>query len=161
MTRFPGQAAAPARVESLPFLLRQAAVATDRLLTGLAAGGAGGELDGLGASAVHILALVRTGRPVTALAESLRISPQAAGRVVARLEQRGLLWRYPHDLDARVRIVELTDEGADAVAAIHDALEDALHVLGDVLAPERIAPLLQDLEALAEIGEERHPWDRR
>jgi len=161
MTRFPGQAAAPARVESLPLLLRQATVATDRLLTGLAAGGAAGELDGLGASAVHILALVRTGRPVTALAESLRISPQAAGRVVARLEQLGLLWRYPHGLDTRVRIVELTDEGADAVAAIHDALENALHVLGDVLAPERIAPLLQDLEALAEIGEERHPWDRR
>ncbi|HEX5523863.1 MAG TPA: MarR family transcriptional regulator, partial [Pedococcus sp.] len=97
MTRFPGQAAAPTRVERLPFLLKQAAVATDRLLTGLAAGAAG-ELDRLGASAVHILALVRTGRPVTALAESMRISPQAAGRVVARLEERGLLWRYPHGL---------------------------------------------------------------
>lgn len=98
---------------------------------------------------------------MTALAESLRISPQAAGRVVARLEERGLVWRYPHGLDARVRIAELTDQGADAVAAIHDALGDALHVLGDVLAPERTAPLLQDLEALAEIGEEPHPWDRR
>jgi DNA-binding MarR family transcriptional regulator len=88
------------------------------------------------------------------------MTPQATGRVVARLEDQGLVCRYPYRFDARALMVELTPEGQEAADAVREAVEDALHVLGDDLEPGRLAALTRDLEVVAEVGQPRHPWDR-
>jgi len=85
-------------VERLPFLLRRSAVALDQLVSQVLARSG---LEDVSATGVHVLALVRRGRPASAVADALRISPQATGRVVARLEQQGLVCRYPHIFDGR------------------------------------------------------------
>jgi DNA-binding MarR family transcriptional regulator len=144
-------------VERLPFLLRRAAAAIEQLLTETVNGS---DLPELTATGVQVLSLLSGSRPTSALAESLRITPQAAGRVVARLEEQGLVCRYPHRFDGRALMVELTPEGEEAAEAIRRAVEDALHVLGDDLEPGRLAALTRDLEVVAEVGQPRHPWDR-
>jgi DNA-binding MarR family transcriptional regulator len=144
-------------VERLPFLLRRAAAAIEQLLTETVNGS---DLPELTATGVQVLSLLSGSRPTSALAESLRITPQAAGRVVARLEEQGLVCRCPHRFDGRALMVELTPEGEEAAEAIRRAVEDALHVLGDDLEPGRLAALTRDLEVVAEVGQPRHPWDR-
>ena len=103
MRRLPGERGSPVEVERLPFLLRRSAVALDQLVSQVLARSG---LEDVSATGVHVLALVRRGRPASAVADALRISPQATGRVVARLEQQGLVCRYPHIFDGRAMMVD-------------------------------------------------------
>ena len=158
MRRLRAAAPPPAEVERLPYLLRRAAAAIDQLLTETVNGSG---LPELTATGVQVLSLLSASHPTSALAESLRMTPQAAGRVVARLEELGLVCRHPHRFDGRALMVELTPEGEEAAEAVRRAVEDALHLLGDDLEPGRLAALARDLEVVAEVGQPSHPWDRR
>ena len=157
MTRFPGQQDAPADVRSLPFLLRRACAVTDGLLRDAARSTGLGDLSPTG---MQVLVLVRSGRSAAALAQTLGISHQATARVLADLEGRDLVWRAPDPFDGRVKVVRLTDEGEGAAVEVRDALEGALDELSDDLEPGRLEALVRDLEVVAEIGTEAHPWER-
>ncbi len=157
MTRFPGQLEGPIDVGSLPFLLRRACVVSDRLLRDAARSAGLGDLSATG---LQILVLVRSGRTAASLAETLGISHQATARVLADLEGKDLVWRMPDPFDGRVKVVRLTDEGRGAAFEISDALEGSLDDLSDDLEPGRLEALVRDLEVVAEIGTESHPWER-
>ena len=157
MTRFPGQLEGPIDVGSPPFLLRRASAVTDGLLRDAARSAGLGDLSATG---LQVLVLVRSGRTAASLAETLGISHQATGRVLAVLEGKDLLWRMADPFDGRVKVVRLTDEGEGAAVEIRDALEGALGELSDDLEPGRLEALVRDLEVVAEIGTEAHPWER-
>ncbi|MFF1607963.1 MarR family winged helix-turn-helix transcriptional regulator [Amycolatopsis sp. NPDC058278] len=54
---------------------------------------------------------------ITALAERMGITQQAASKAVADLERRGLLRRDPDPADARTKLLHLTDHALAAVEA--------------------------------------------
>jgi DNA-binding MarR family transcriptional regulator len=106
---------------------------------------------------MQVLVLVRSGRSAAALAQTLGISHQATARVLADLEGRD--WcGAPDPFDGRVKVVRLTDEGA--AVEVRDALVGALDELSDDLEPGRLEALVRDLEVVAGIGTEAHPWER-
>ncbi|MDF2144263.1 MarR family winged helix-turn-helix transcriptional regulator [Knoellia sp. p5-6-4] len=157
MARFVGERGTPAELEALPYLLRRATASMDRLLLQTLEGRGFADV---GATGLHVLLLVRSPRPVSLLAESLGMTPQAMGRVVKRMEARELVVRYEHPYDARSLMVELTDDGADLASIVREALQDALHVVSDDLEGERLGQLVDDLAVVAEVGEDPHPWQR-
>ena len=82
----------------------------------------------------------------TQLAERLGITPSGVARQVAPLERIGLVAREPHERDARLALVVLTETGARiAEEARRSADEAAERALGDVWTDaeqERLARLL-------------------
>jgi DNA-binding MarR family transcriptional regulator len=52
---------------------------------------------------------------ITALAERMGVTQQAASKAVADLERRNLLTRRPSPADARAKLLHLTDRGSAAV----------------------------------------------
>jgi DNA-binding MarR family transcriptional regulator len=77
----------------------------------------------------------------------LGITPGAASKVVDRLEREGLVVRRANPADRRSSLVDLTQEGAAALAAgrrVRDA------VLDTVLEPEAAASALRALEVLSD-----------
>ncbi len=50
------------------------------------------------------------------LAAHLRVTKQSASEIVALLGREGYVRRRPHPVDGRARILELTDDGATALA---------------------------------------------
>jgi DNA-binding MarR family transcriptional regulator len=144
-------------VVTLPFVLRQGSRAVDALLrrTLVARGLADVSLTGL-----DILGLARIARPIVALGERLKISPQAAGRVVATLEAAGLVEKRPGYRDGRQVLVEITPDGSGVLRVAHDAIMDALHLVADDVVEGRLADLTEDLATIAWVDRERHPWNR-
>ncbi|VVJ21052.1 Transcriptional regulator [Amycolatopsis camponoti] len=82
----------------------------------------------------HVLAAPLS---ITALAERMGVTQQAASKAVADLERRGLLRREPDPADARTKLLHLTGHALDAVEATRDRRQE-----------------LQD-ELVAEYGKER------
>jgi len=62
----------------------------------------------------HVLAAPLS---ITALAERMGVTQQAASKAVADLERRGLLRRDPDPADARTKLLHLTDHALAAVEA--------------------------------------------
>ncbi|MEV6643281.1 MarR family transcriptional regulator [Amycolatopsis sp. NPDC051371] len=62
----------------------------------------------------HVLAAPLS---ITALAERMGVTQQAASKAVADLERRGLLSREPDPADARTKLLHLTEHAHDAVEA--------------------------------------------
>ncbi len=74
----------------------------------------------------HVLAAPLS---ITALAERMGVTQQAASKAVADLERRGLLSREPDPEDARTKLLQLTDharEGVEATRALRKDLQDEL-----------------------------------
>ncbi|SDT99366.1 DNA-binding transcriptional regulator, MarR family [Amycolatopsis keratiniphila] len=53
---------------------------------------------------------------ISALAERMGVTQQAASKAVAELERRGLLRREPDPADARSRLLHLTEKAGSAIA---------------------------------------------
>jgi DNA-binding MarR family transcriptional regulator len=62
----------------------------------------------------HVLAAPLS---ITALAERMGVTPQAASKAVADLERRGLVRREPGPADARTKLLHLTEHALAAVEA--------------------------------------------
>ncbi|NNG37879.1 MarR family transcriptional regulator [Flexivirga sp. ID2601S] len=105
-------------LDDLPFYLRAARDALDNAMLQDAAtfvGADGSTYAQLTLSDVRVIeALGIRSRAISELAQGLRVSRQAAGKRVARLEEWGLLWRKEFYVGAGDRI-ELTRQG-DALA---------------------------------------------
>lgn len=97
------------------------------------------------------------------LALATGVAPSVVSRVLARLEEDGLVDRHRDEEDARACHISLTDEGRGILEAIQD---DYRTVLGAALAElsdddvERIPPLLGRLEqAIVRAAERRASRD--
>jgi MarR family transcriptional regulator, organic hydroperoxide resistance regulator len=86
------------------------------------------ELAGLGLTAAEINALANLadGRPrtVSELGAATGTRPTTLTSVLDRLEQRGHVTRGPRPGDRRVVLIELTDRGREAAAAIRKTLAE-------------------------------------
>lgn len=74
----------------------------------------------------HVLAAPLS---ITALADRMGVTQQAASKTVADLERRGLLSREPDPEDARTKLLHLTEHARDAVEAtrtLRKELQDEL-----------------------------------
>jgi DNA-binding MarR family transcriptional regulator len=82
-----------------------------------------------------IRALADTPLELTALAERLGVTKQAAIKVVDEMEARGFLTREPHPTDRRAKRLTLTDRGhavrAAALAESHRVEAELRAALGD------------------------------
>ena len=96
---------------------------------------------------MHALKALEPGkpRPMSELAGALRCDNSNVTGIVDRLEDRGLVRRVPSDRDRRVKMLEVTPEGAALRRQLHDRLmrppealaalsEEDARTLRDVLA---------------------------
>ena len=101
------------------------------------------------------LALVG-GRSTSAeLARELGVDPAAVTRLVAALQEQGLVEREDDARDRRRRPVQLTDTGREFMVRLHGELharEDALEVGLDPAAVESAAEVLQTIRSVLEPG---------
>ncbi|MEQ0561185.1 MarR family transcriptional regulator [Amycolatopsis sp. NEAU-NG30] len=96
---------------------------TDEVQRRLAAQGYGDLRFNDGVVIQHVLAAPLS---ITALAERMGVTQQAASKAVADLERRGLLRREPDPADARTKLLHLTEHARNAVEATR-ALRQELH----------------------------------
>ena len=85
------------------------------------------------------------------LAEHEKVQPPSMTRVIAVLEERGLVKREPHATDRRQVVLTVTDEGRDVVQRVRRRREAWLAQRLQELAPEdrqilrAAAPILEKL----------------
>ncbi len=101
---------------------------TDEVQRRLAARGFGELRFNDGVVIQHVLAAPLS---ITALAERMGVTQQAASKAVADLERRGLLRREPDPADARTKLLHLT---AHALAAVEATRELRQHLQDEVVA---------------------------
>lgn len=107
----------------------------------------------MGQSAV-LFALARHGRLTPgSLAEHEKVQPPSMTRIVAALEERGLVRRTPHPSDGRQQLVELTGEGEALVRADRRRREAWLARRLSELNPEEKAALRRAAEILDRISQ--------
>lgn len=141
----------------LPFRLRQASRAVDRLIRGTLEGRGQGDIS---MAALDVLVNCRRPIAIVTVAERLRLTPQSVGQTVATLVRAGLLDKERDWNDRRCMLVELTADGEAVVAAAADAISDALDFLGDLVEPGRLGELTADLATVGLVDRPRHAWSR-
>lgn len=90
---------------------------------------------------------------VSTLADALALDRTTLTRNLRVLEDRGLIRTGESDDDARVRIVSLTLDGADVLAAALERWEAMQRVVEQRFGRERLTALYAELEALGDIVE--------
>lgn len=117
---------------------------------------------GLPASAVLAVRAL-AGGPATsvALATSLGITPQAAGRVTADLEHRGLVERGVDTRDARARPLTLTDTGRRLAEAVNRAEVAAVQQWASASPPADLAAAARALQAYLDVSAPPPPRHQR
>jgi DNA-binding MarR family transcriptional regulator len=99
---------------------------------------------------------------VSALAERLGVTQQAASKSVADLERRGYVSRSPDPTDARARLVALTDRGRHAVEGGRRHRAAVVRELAERLGPRRVESARRLLvDAVRELGGEPAVRGRR
>jgi len=87
------------------------------------------------------------------LADAERVRPPTMTKIVARLEERGLVQRTPHPTDGRQVILSVTPAGRDMLAQFERAREEWLaRRLAELTAEERDA-LWRAAEILRRVAE--------
>lgn len=96
-----------------------------------------GDLTGTQLSAMTSLELAGALTP-RELADVERVQPPTMTRIIARLEERGLVQRTPHPTDGRQVILSVTDEG-QAVLALHERARETwlTRMLAELTPEER------------------------
>ena len=115
-------------------------------------------LDALGFSGLtvsHAFAVQLVGGGVvtiTALADAMRMTPQAVSTIVNQLEARALVVRGRAAQDARAKTLTLTPDGRRLAGAVADVLEDGERAWADLVGQQRLADLHATLEAYVTDG---------
>jgi DNA-binding MarR family transcriptional regulator len=94
------------------------------------------------------LALADGRSTVSALSRELGVDPAAVSRLVASLEQLGLVSRVSDDRDGRRRPVVLTADGSRLMVAFHTDAHKRESALTAALDPQSIETAMQVLHAL-------------
>jgi DNA-binding MarR family transcriptional regulator len=89
-------------------------------------------------------------RPIGEIAARMGVTQQAVSKTVGELVVLGYLDRTADPVDARVRLVGLSDRGRAAVAATRRIRDDIQRELGAVLGEERAAALHESALAALE-----------
>lgn len=90
--------------------------------------------------------------PVGELAAHERVRPPSMTRTVGALEQAGLVAREPHEIDRRVIVVRITDEGRAMTAADRKRRDAWLNRRLRELTPDERAKLLDVLPILEKLA---------
>ncbi|BCJ41818.1 MarR family transcriptional regulator [Actinoplanes ianthinogenes] len=109
----------------------------------------------------HGFAFVRLapdGATVVELAEHLGVTKQAASQMADELVRKGYVERRPHPLDARARLLTLTDRGWACTRAADAAAEEALRPWADALGPDNLTTVRAGLSRLVVPGRIRPTW---
>jgi DNA-binding MarR family transcriptional regulator len=109
---------------------------------------------GLSMTAAATLATIERNGPsrLTLLAAREGVTQPAMTQLISRLEDSGLVRRGADPSDGRVVLVELTDDGRDALARRRADRADKLAVILAQLSPEHRAALASALPALAALA---------
>lgn len=106
-------------------------------------------LDGIRpAQAVALVPLASGALHASALADRLRVSRQAIAQAVAPLERHGYVTRVPDPADARVRLIELTPRGRQALRVMRSNALDLEKKWQQVLGEQRLAEFRETLALL-------------
>ncbi|MFJ7215586.1 MarR family winged helix-turn-helix transcriptional regulator [Amycolatopsis sp. NPDC098790] len=93
----------------------------------------------------HVLAAPLS---ITALADRMGVTQQAASKAVADLERRGLLSREPDPGDARTKLLHLTEHARTAVEATRKLRSELQNELETEFGAERVADTRELLAAV-------------
>ncbi|MEV6615580.1 MarR family winged helix-turn-helix transcriptional regulator [Streptomyces sp. NPDC051051] len=102
--------------------------------------------------------LAPDGATVTELAAHLGVTKQAASQLVDELVRKGYAERRPHPVDARARLVVLTERGRDCTRAAEEAAADAVRAWTEVLGEGEVRVLCDRLARIAPCGPLRPTW---
>jgi DNA-binding MarR family transcriptional regulator len=102
--------------------------------------------------------VARGGATSTQLAEHLGMTRQAAAQLADELVAKGYLERRAHPVDARARLLVLTDKGWACTRAAESAIGDTVAAWTAILGADRIRSLAGDLTRLAPDGPLRPIW---
>ncbi len=103
---------------------------------------------GLSVSHAFAVQLVAAGvTTITALARTMRMTPQAVSAIVNQLERRGYVDRARGESDARAKLLGLTEDGRQLAGAIAGALTEVEGGWADIVGNERLAGVKATLEA--------------
>ena len=106
-------------------------------------------LDGIRpAQSVALVPLAAGGLHASDLAERLRVSRQAVAQAITGLERHGYVTRVPDPLDARARIIELTQRGRQALRVMRSSAIELEKRWQQVLGERRLAEFREILVRL-------------
>jgi DNA-binding MarR family transcriptional regulator len=116
--------------------------------------------DDLPRNGVFVLAgMGNWGGSVADVISGLEVTKQAASQLIDTLVLRGYLTRDVHPDDRRRMVIDLTERGRGAAAAIREAVLEVDAMLTSMISAEDMAGLRVGLAALAEIKERTRPTD--
>ncbi len=87
------------------------------------------------------------------LAEHEKVQPPSITRVIASLEERGLIQRLPHPTDRRQVVLNVTDQGRDVVRRLRKLREAWLAQRLRELTPAERAVLREALPILEKLSQ--------
>ncbi|MBK6011103.1 MarR family winged helix-turn-helix transcriptional regulator [Streptomyces sp. MBT53] len=114
-----------------------------------------------GVRPAHGFAFVRLapdGATVTELAAHLGVTKQAASQLVDELVRKGYVERRPHPVDARARLIVLTERGWACTRAAEEAAADAVRPWIELLGESEVRVLCDRLVRIAPYGPIRPTW---
>lgn len=105
-------------------------------------------LSGAQAELLRELALRGGSSTGSALARELGVDPAAVSRVIAGVEDLGLVSRVRDDRDGRRRLVALTEDGRRRMVALHEELHKRESALAGAIDPQSLETAVRVLRAL-------------
>ncbi|MEU6147166.1 MarR family winged helix-turn-helix transcriptional regulator [Streptomyces sp. NPDC047081] len=102
--------------------------------------------------------LAPDGATVTELAVHLGVTKQAASQLVDDLVRKGFAERRPHPVDARARLIVLTERGWACTRAAEEAAGEVVQGWVGVLGESEVRALRDRLGRIAPYGPIRPAW---
>ncbi|MFE2052165.1 MarR family winged helix-turn-helix transcriptional regulator [Streptomyces sp. NPDC059459] len=102
--------------------------------------------------------LAPDGATVTDLAAHLGMTKQAASQLVEEVVRKGFAERRPHPVDARARLIVLTERGWDCTRAAEEAAAEAVRAWAGVIGEGEVRALRGLLARIAPNGPVRPAW---
>ena len=102
--------------------------------------------------------LAPDGATVTDLAVHLGVTKQAASQLVDEIVRKGYAERRPHPVDARARLIVLTEQGWACTRAAEEAAAEVVQGWSEVLGEAEVRALGGRLGRIAPYGPIRPAW---
>lgn len=102
--------------------------------------------------------LAPDGATVTDLAVHLGVTKQAASQLVEEIVRKGYAERRPHPVDARARLIVLTEQGWACTRAAEEAAAEVVQGWSAVLGEAEVRALGWQLGCIAPYGPIRPAW---
>ncbi|MFN0201756.1 MAG: MarR family winged helix-turn-helix transcriptional regulator [Bacteroidia bacterium] len=103
---------------------------------------------------IHIDA--ENGTPATKIAPLMGMEPRSLTRMLASLEERGLIYRQADEKDKRIVRIFLTEEGIEKRRVAREVVKGFNVELTEQIAPEKLNIFFQVIDQIQEISKEYH-----